>query len=270
VTTHASVSASWRTLVASCIDVALAVASLILALATAPVRFAGCKMGYRPTHLRPASTAAIDIQIHLEDARGASQLRTVLQATLKRAAQTWAPHALPLDRIVVAAGVAPEGKADIYDDWLQDSLALGDVKQRSLAVISLGLRQAERDLEIYEIAGALSTQIHKLVDERYRRSTTGSRSDATPLEAPSVGERALAAPAASTSRVRRTVSKPVAEVQPAQGGSRAIAATPADALADPTADSSTVRAMLDVLNRSQPLDGAATAETDSSSRSVAA
>jgi len=227
-------------------------------------------MGYRPTHLRPASTAGIDIQIHLEDARCAAQLRTVLQATLKRAAQTWAPHALPLDRIVVAAGVAPEGKADIYDDWLQDSVALGDVQQRSLAVISLGLRQAERDLEIYEIAGALSTQIHKLVDERYRRSTTGSRSDTTPLEAPPVGERAPAAPPASTPRVRRTVSKPVAEVQPAQGGSRAIDATPAGALADPTADSSTVRAMLDVLNRSQPLDGTATAETDPSSRSVAA
>jgi hypothetical protein len=172
VTTNASVSASWRTLVASCIDFARAAASLILALAIAPVRFAGCKMGYRPTHLRPASTAAIDIQIHLEDARGAAQLRTVLQATLKRAARTWAPHALPLDRIVVAAGVAPEGKAHIYDDWLQGSVALGDVQQCSLAVISLGLRQAERDLEIYEIAGALSTQIHKLVDERYRRSTT--------------------------------------------------------------------------------------------------
>jgi hypothetical protein len=267
VTTHASVSASWRTLVASCFDFARAAASLVLALAIAPVRFAGCKMGYRPTHLRPGSTAGIDIQIHLEDARGAAQLRTVLQATLKRAAQTWAPHPLPLDRIVVAAGVAPEGKADIYDDWLQDSVALGDVQQRSLAVISLGLRQAERDLEIYEIAGALSTQIHKLVDERYRRSTTGSRSDTTPLETSPVGERA---PSASTSRVRRTVSKPVAEVQPAQGGSRAIDATPAGALADPTADSSTVRAMLDVLNRSQPLDGAATAETDSSSRSVAA
>ena len=41
-------------------------------------------------------------------------------------------------------------------------------------MVSLGLRQGERDLEPFEIAGSLSAQIHKLVDERYRQRKPGA------------------------------------------------------------------------------------------------
>jgi hypothetical protein len=266
---HTSVPKSWCAFVASFAGLARCTWVLFLALSTAPVRLAGLLMGYRPAHLRAASTAAIDIQIHLEDERAAARLRAALRASLQRAARTWAPHPLPLDRIVVSAGVPGDGKADIYDEWI-DIAGDAPTERRSLAVISLGLRNADRDLEIYEIAGALSTQIHKLVDERYRRSTNASRSG--PRDAGQTPESVPTAPplASTQTRMRRPATRQ-ARVTTAP----AVTATPAEsapgsALADPAADGSTVRAMLDVLKRSQPLDQTNSSAEEASSRSAAA
>lgn len=134
---------------------------LLFALITAPGRL---RRHFRPRP-RPASVGRIDIQIHLEDQRCIANLRRVLQSTLRRAAATWAPMVLPVHRVVVGAGFPVEGKADIYDSF---SGLGGDQDAGRLIVISLGLRAGDRDLEPFELAGALAVQIQRVVDDVHR------------------------------------------------------------------------------------------------------
>jgi len=89
----------------------------------------------------------IDIQIDLEDQRSIATLGRVLRATLRRAVATWAPMVLPVHRIVVGAGFPAEGKADIYDSFTP---GYSDQVDRRLVVISLGLRNGDRDLEPFD------------------------------------------------------------------------------------------------------------------------
>ena len=138
---------------------------LLYALLTAPGRL---RRHVRPRP-RPASVGGIDIQVHLEDQRCIANLRRVLQSTLRRAAATWAPMALPVHRVVVGAGFPAEGKADIYDSFSR----VGDDRTSDrdagrLIVISLGLRTGDRDLEPFELAGVLAVQIQRVVDDVHR------------------------------------------------------------------------------------------------------
>ena len=154
---------------------------LLVAAATLPLRLLGRRFGGSRQRARPAPVSHIGIEVHLDDRRCVAEIKSALRATLERSARTWGPHPLPLDRIVVGAAFAAEGTADIYDDRTDDPPRAGKRTNRSLVVVSLGLRQGERGLAPLEIAGSLSAQIHKLVDERYRRRkpTAGGRSSAT-------------------------------------------------------------------------------------------
>src|SRR5206468_1255813 len=95
------------------------------------------------THARPESVGGINIQDHLEDQRSVANTSRVFQRTLCRAGATWAPAALPVHRVVVGAGFPAEGKADIYDRFIT---ADGDQDDNRLVIISLGLRNGDRDL----------------------------------------------------------------------------------------------------------------------------
>src|ERR1700736_836779 len=87
-----------------------ALAMLVLALLGAPIRFARRR---REACVRPASVQHIDVQVLLEDQRCVTELRR----TLQRAAHTWAPLLLPIDRIVVSADFPAHGKSDVYQDF---------------------------------------------------------------------------------------------------------------------------------------------------------
>lgn len=153
-----------RTLLVATWATVRAFGALLLALVTAPSR-----LGHADGHhrVRPASTHSIDIQIHLEDPRCRTELQRVLRSTLKRAAATWAPMQLPVHRVVVGAGFPADGKADIYDQFSDAAHAADPTRRQAsrLVVISLGLRTSERDLEPFELAGALAAQIQRVVDD---------------------------------------------------------------------------------------------------------
>jgi hypothetical protein len=148
----------------------------------------------------------VDVQVHLENRQCIAELRQTIRNTLQRAARTWAPLPLPVDRIVVAAGFPPEGKADIYDEFFrlagQDKRSGVTGESMRLVVISLGLRNGERDLSTAEIAGALATQVQRVVDERYRQHTAAEEPAAAPAP---VSAKATARPStARSSRLSRT------------------------------------------------------------------
>ena len=154
-----SIRTCTRILLVSTLAVGKALCGLLLALALAPTRL-------RPAPSpRPAPIGGIDIQIHLEDERCVSNVRRVLRSTLRRAASTWAPLALPVNRIVVGAGFPADGKADIYDRFMPGD---GEGPANRLVVVSLGLRNGDRDLGPYELAGALAAQIQRVIDDVHR------------------------------------------------------------------------------------------------------
>ena len=72
---------------------------------------------------------------------------------------------LPVNRVVVGAGFPAEGKADIYDRFTPGD---GNVVDNRLVVISLGLRSGDRDLQPFDLAGALAAQIQRVIDEVHR------------------------------------------------------------------------------------------------------
>ena len=146
-----------------------ALAMLVLALVGAPIRFARRR---REACARPASVQHIDVQVLLEDQRCVSELRRTLQRTLERAAHTWAPVLLPIDRIVVSADFPARGKSDVYQDFprtLANRSEGSGAKERPFVVVSLGLRDGERELEPAEIAAALATQIEAVVADQFAR-----------------------------------------------------------------------------------------------------
>src|SRR5205814_3148382 len=82
-----------------------------------------------------------------------------------------APLPLPLDCVVIGAGFPPGGRADIYEDFLDVSGAKKGRQRarRRRVVVSLGVRDGTRDLDGWEIAGALAAQIQILVDDQCRQ-----------------------------------------------------------------------------------------------------
>jgi hypothetical protein len=164
-----SVSASARALGAALFASVHAAIFLAVALLGWPVRCLWSARGRQ----RPPSLAHVDVQVLLGDASCVAELEDVLWQTLDRAAQLWAPLSLPVDRVVVGAGFPATGKADIYDDFLaldgQQQPGLASVSRDRRVVISLGLRDGARDLDGWEVAGALAAQIQAVIDERYRQ-----------------------------------------------------------------------------------------------------
>ena len=99
----ASVPDSFHAVITSIVAVATAVLALVVAVATAPWRAATSQ----PTrHGKPASTAHIAIQVHLDDGGRVRAIERSCRDALKRAARTWAPFPLPLDRVEVNCRMA--------------------------------------------------------------------------------------------------------------------------------------------------------------------
>ena len=235
-----------------------------MAVATLPFRLLVRRLGGSRQHARPAPVSHIGIEVHLDDGRCVAEITSALRATLERSARTWAPHPLPLDRIVVRAAFPAEGTADIYDDWTDAPPRAGKRASRSLVVVSLGLRQGERDLEPFEIAGSLSAQIHRLVDEHYRRRKSGTTGrpgaarDAASRTSGPAPELAVTSAAPAPPRVARGTASSGAS-QSRSAAPPSVAARPADSgeLTDPgTSEGARIGAMLDVLKRGQPLAAA--------------
>ena len=188
--TYRSVSASAGALGVSVLNAFQALALLLVALATAPIRQLAC---FRHPQ-RTAALAHVDVQVHLGDRACVAELESIVWNTLARAQQTWAPLPLPLDRVVVGAGFPATGRSDIYEDFHQraDTGAAGEAAERRRVVVSLGVRDGARDLDGWEIAGALAAQIQGLVDERSRQ------------------HRSLSVPAAVVAQATARVARPTA------------------------------------------------------------
>ncbi|MBV9329913.1 MAG: hypothetical protein JO352_39935 [Chloroflexi bacterium] len=158
----ASVPNSFHALVNSTLALAGAIMLLVVALATVPWRAAGSQA---TRHGKPASTRHIEVQVHLNDRQRARAIERSCRDALRRAARTWAPFPLPLDRVEVAPSAPPLGKADIFDQWLTASHQ-GEPGGAALVVVALGTSIDGRELRPEEIAGALAAQIERLVIER--------------------------------------------------------------------------------------------------------
>jgi len=166
---------------------------LLAALASAPVRRLWCVAP--PRHGAPL--AHVDVQVHLGDPGCVAELEAIVWKTLERAQRTWAPLSLPVDRVVVGAAFPAAGRADIYDDFVVIAGENPDdgVARRRRVVVSLGVRDAGRDLDGWEVAGALAAQIQALVDEQcreHRRVTAPS-----PAQPVTAATTRLAPPAAA-------------------------------------------------------------------------
>src|ERR1700686_3755374 len=84
------IAASSRPLVDAIVASGAALALLVLALLTAPIRLV---RGRSQAHARPAPIKHIQVEVHLEDEHCAVELHRILRHTLERAARTWAPAA---------------------------------------------------------------------------------------------------------------------------------------------------------------------------------
>jgi hypothetical protein len=107
---QASVPDSLRALFGSAVSVMMALLLLTVALTTAPFRWSR----QRPTkHGRPTYPSHVEVQVHLGDRRRVAEIELACHAALKRAARTWAPRRLPLDRVEVLYSAPPLGKVDL-------------------------------------------------------------------------------------------------------------------------------------------------------------
>jgi hypothetical protein len=161
----ASVPDSFHAVISSILAVAAAVLALVVAVATAPWRAATSQPA---RHGKPASTAHIAIQVHLDDGNRVRAIERSCRDALKRAARTWAPFPLPLDRVEVISSAPPLGKSDIFEQWVT-AAGHDDGSEGRLVVVSIGTTVDGRQLVPDEIGGALAAQIEKLVIDRYRR-----------------------------------------------------------------------------------------------------
>jgi hypothetical protein len=212
---HRSLPSTMVGLREAIVAVLVSVAVLILALATAPARWLQRR---RTARMMPAPVSHVDIQIHLADAKCVAELRRVIRQTLRRAARTWAPLPLPVNRVVVGVGFPSAGKIDVYDEFPAN--ATPKAERRALVVVSLGLRDGGRELEPSEVAGALASQIQAVIDERYRNSSVTQKPEAletsrvpspiagkpTPVRADHVLVRSARTPASSVDETARLVT----------------------------------------------------------------
>jgi hypothetical protein len=163
-----SISASASALFGALAAFVQAALFLSAALFTAPVR----QFWPATWRHRPAGLAHVGVQVHLGEPKGVAELEAAIWKTLERAVQTWDPLPLPVDRVVVAAGFPAAGQADIYDDFLgvaRENRGESTTERPRRVVVSLGVRDAGRDLDAWEIAGALAAQIQALVDVESRQ-----------------------------------------------------------------------------------------------------
>jgi hypothetical protein len=185
---RASVPESAHALIVALLALATSLVVLAIALVTVPIRV----VGSRPTkHGRPASTGHIEIQVHLKDGNQVRTIEHSCRDALNRAARTWAPFVLPLDRVEVLSSAPPLGKIDIYEQWLSQSPG-ASATAGSLVVVSLGTATDAHELTADQIAGALAVQIERLVIDRYQRehpkeSAITSGASAEPATATRVG-----------------------------------------------------------------------------------
>ncbi|HEY2416545.1 MAG TPA: hypothetical protein VGH84_01400, partial [Steroidobacteraceae bacterium] len=139
---RASVPDSFHALAAALLALASAIVALAVAAATIPWPTLRSRP---PTRARADSTTHIEIQVHLSDGERVRAIERSCRTGLKRAARTWAPFALPLDRVEVIPSAPPLGKADIFDQWF-DGRSGEDSEASALAVVSLGTPQETREL----------------------------------------------------------------------------------------------------------------------------
>ncbi len=204
---HRSVSSSADALARSCLTVASCLGILFVAIVCAPVRFL---RGRHPQQVHAAPVTHVDVQVHLEDAKCVAELKRVIRQTLRRSARTWAPLSLPVDRVVVGTNFPAGGKVDLYATFPhQTPPPAANGEARPFVVVSLGLRDGDRELETTEVAGALAAQVQAVIDDQYshRTATTSvsfvSTRTAAPPERPS---RLTARAAASTADATASVT----------------------------------------------------------------
>jgi hypothetical protein len=160
-----SVPESLHALVGIVVAFASALFVLVVAVVTFPVRL----VRPRPTkHGNPASTEHVEVQVHLDNRERVGAIEHSCRAALKRAARTWAPYPLPLDRVEVLSSAPPLGKVDIYERWMAEPNDASP-PAGSLVVVAIGTALEARELTPDEIAGALASQIERLVIDRYKR-----------------------------------------------------------------------------------------------------
>jgi len=160
-----SVPDSLHALVGSLVGFANALFMLVLAMLTVPARL----VRPRPAkHGKPASIRHVEVQVHLGSRERVGAIEHSCRAALKRAARTWAPFPLPLDRVEVLSSAPPLGKVDIYERWATPPTGASPIAG-SLVVVAIGTALEARDLTPDEIAGALAGQIERLVIDRYKR-----------------------------------------------------------------------------------------------------
>ncbi len=246
-----SVSTSARALKDALTATLLALGTLLLALLSAPLRFVRDRRA-RQVHQAPATH--VDVQVHLEDARCVAELKRVIRQTLRRAARTWAPLPLPVHRVVVGVGYPVAGRVDLYDDFLPPHSGTAGVAAGAacrLVVISLGLRDGERELEPAEVAGALAAQIQAVIDDRYRQRRTVAT--ATPAPTPIA---ATASPAVGALASRLASRSPLAgaEAPAASGTGQPVPNSDGSGLADPSLPR--LQELLATVQQGQPLDAA--------------
>jgi hypothetical protein len=204
-----------------CSRLASAIVALAIAAATIPWRTLRSRP---PTRARVDSTTHIEIQVHLSDGEHVRAIERSCRTGLKRAARTWAPFALPLDRVEVIPSAPPLGKADIFDQWFDGPPGEGN-EASALVVVSLGTSQEGRELSPDEIAGALVGQVERLVIDRYRREH----------------------PAPTPATVGRSHDSPLTSMSAlVTDGERSADGGPPDNVTD-------IRALLEGIKKSQPL-----------------
>ena len=157
-----SISTSARALGDAVLSLTFACGALLLALVSAPLRLLERR---RPQSRRAATVGHVDVQVHLEDRKCVAEIKRALRQSLRLTARTWAPLTLPIDRVVVGVGFPPGGRADVYDKFpTRSGKASAPGSSRPLVVVSLGVRDGDRDLEPAEIACALAAQIQSVVN----------------------------------------------------------------------------------------------------------
>jgi hypothetical protein len=223
-----STSASAKALIAALAAFVQAALFLSAALLTAPLR----RFWPSTWQHRPAGLAHVGVQVHLGEPRGVAELEAAIWKTLERAVLTWDPLPLPVDRVVVAAGFPAAGRADIYDDFLGVARENGGgsaTERHRRVVVSLGVRDGGRDLDAWEIAGALAAQIQALVDVESRQlksiaqpvlvHETGTASTPRlPRPAPAASQDSNGATASGRDAIRETsTAMTPTEALPAQG-----------------------------------------------------
>ena len=148
--------------------------------------------------------------------------------------------------MVVGAGFPAGGRADVYDDFLAmaEGAAPGEAARQPQprVVISLGVREGTRDLDGWEIAGALAAQIQALVDDRCRQHRS--------LGAP-VPEQRLAAATTRLTRPSPAVEPQRSPAAPMPAREVPMATAPAEP--HPGEDVPSLAELLATVQQGQPL-----------------